>query len=79
MAEESGGEGSDTDLEELKRHHQTGSRISGAARGQRGDGAASDPEEGISPLEQWSSARSSALTPMMPRNRSPFAMPSRPR
>ena len=41
----------DTDLEELKQRHQKGSRVSGAARGQRGDEAANESEEDIDPLE----------------------------
>ena len=51
MADESGGGESDTDLEELKQRHQKGSRVSGAACGQRGDGAANEPEEDVDPLE----------------------------
>ena len=51
MADESdtGGE-IDTDLEELKQRYQKGSRVSGAARDQRGDEAADEPED-IDPLE----------------------------
>jgi len=51
MAEESSSSESDTNLEELKQRHQKGSRVAGAARGQRGDEAVNDAEEDIDPLE----------------------------
>ena len=51
MPDESSSGESDTDLEELKQRHQKGSRVSGAARGQRGDEARNDSEEDVDPLE----------------------------
>ena len=51
MAEESSGGETDIDLEELKQRHQKGSRVSGAAGGQRRGEGKSDPEDDVNPLE----------------------------
>ena len=51
MVDESSSGEADADLEELKKRHQKGSRVSGAARGQRGDGEGNGPEEDVDPLE----------------------------
>ena len=42
---------SETDLDELKKRHQKGSRVAGAARGQRGEDGGNEPEEDVDPLE----------------------------